>query len=462
MFEWWLGSDGITYERQPVPARIRSLTLDKYSEQQKHYDPFFNEWDCCASFEDSDTQSLDKHSEDAHKHPQGNTHKHSSKDTHKYPQGKDRYPKDDNEDREPIVEEEASHLDNEDREPIVEEEASHLKVHLNPSMTPHDCSLAELDSFPDKFALASWYPGHGENGTKLEPSESLECAFGESFGMFYGFYLPAAGCHPQTLDDGEKGLELLSRLIGERPKPLDQTSAFLLGPMGLAAQHFVLGVNRRASNFLGTWDMKDECPRPVHLTPRFSGIEVISSPPKPIANRLGLEVFDNVDVFYVFSFPTSCAKLACISATAALLVCRLSDQFNLDDTAFYLVQRGVPFRIFYPSTSLPKPPPLPPRMPLALPVRLANHTFTRADYDQYLQQRILVLSQPHMQAALKRGGIIWRLAIGDLGLSSVSQPPSHLGSTRSLNVRGVDYLENSLTMVELDLLCGAYECISGM
>jgi hypothetical protein len=98
----------------------------------------------------------------------------------------------------------------------------------------------------------------------------------------------------------------------------------------------------------------------------------------------------------------------------------------------------------------------------SIPIRRFNHRFTREDYDTYLNLRIFLLSMPHMQAALRRGGIVWRLAIGMLGLSDVVRAPTQWGEVFRVDESlGSCFIEDTLSTIELDLICGAYECISG-
>jgi hypothetical protein len=154
-------------------------------------------------------------------------------------------------------------------------------------------------------------------------------------------------------------------------------------------------------------------------------------------------------------------KLALLHPTDALLVCRLPAGFAEMDLAYFLCQRGIPFRTLQPPPSIPR---ILKRPPLVhhLPVRSHTHKFTKADYESYVTMRALLLTEPHMQAAIKRGGLLWRLTCGTLGLSEALSGPRGTGSITIVDTfPGIQALEDDgLTRDELDLLCGAYECVS--
>ncbi|KAJ3502629.1 hypothetical protein NMY22_g18523 [Coprinellus aureogranulatus] len=226
----------------------------------------------------------------------------------------------------------------------------------------------------------------------------------------------------------------------------------------LAAHQFIKALCERQNPRSGSWDLLDDCVRPVRLTKRFQSIRVIR-----LVGKDKVDPHDRVDCYYVFDDSESDTaepfRVGVVSAASAALVCRLSSSHCSSDITAFLSSYGVPFRVFYPSRSILKPPSFQ-KIPLEIPTRPFHHKFTKKDYDSYLQMRTLLLGQSHMQAALKRGGIVWRLAVGTLGTSKVAFPPSLWASSHGFDLSGVSYVDDALTTTELDLICGAYECVS--
>ncbi|KAH6906527.1 hypothetical protein BKA70DRAFT_1429214 [Coprinopsis sp. MPI-PUGE-AT-0042] len=154
-------------------------------------------------------------------------------------------------------------------------------------------------------------------------------------------------------------------------------------------------------------------------------------------------------------------KLALTTATDALAVCRLDRQMTYYDVAAYLLKNGIPFRTFRSVRSLTSTSYHP--LPDSLPYRLLGYEFNGDDYDAYLRLRNHMLKHPRMRAALLRGGIIWRLAVAYLF------PEDALyGPTRSSTLISVVHphtseqlADDSLSEVEVQLLCGAYVCYTG-
>ncbi|KAH6877446.1 hypothetical protein BKA70DRAFT_1448133 [Coprinopsis sp. MPI-PUGE-AT-0042] len=132
-------------------------------------------------------------------------------------------------------------------------------------------------------------------------------------------------------------------------------------------------------------------------------------------------------------------KLALTTATDALAMCRLDRQMTYWDVAAYLLKNGIPFRTF------------------------RNYEFNGDDYDSYLRLRNHMLKHPRMRAALLRGGIIWRLAVGYLVPEDALYGPSYSSALISIvHPHTSEQLANdSLSEIEVQLLAGAYVCYTG-
>jgi hypothetical protein len=171
---------------------------------------------------------------------------------------------------------------------------------------------------------------------------------------------------------------------------------------------------------------------------------------------------DSIQQYYVFTETTNHSwRLAVTSASAAFMICRRPAIEDITDIALLLSSHGVPFRTFYPRSSVMMGPQTSYSTSHVIPKRPFGHKFTKEDYDVYVYMRTLLLGQSHMQAAVKRGGLTWRLAVGTLGTSRAALPPSSWGSTHAFEFQdGMEYVDSALTTMEMDLICGAYECVS--
>lgn len=441
VFEWTLDPDSEidVWIRVPVPAKWRSDTLSNYGSQRKRYDAFFNEWDCCDEFGE-------------------------------------------------ITQEEEDEMDSWIPQTFDPEAPISSTVPL-PATPPAQSSTAPSSLYtslpaqdPPLDLFQPIPPSENVPSHPVPPSENVpsqpqnaphsphlpEDPHGqeveEMFGYFYGYIAPPAGATiPEQRDD--KRLDIFFRLLGQPVRIDEQERAryFSCKPWK-SAQFLVDSIIDQSKDYRGVWDLRDDCISPVRLRSRFRTVRRIpfESPDNQKAPESGDDIFDYVEAYYILQESDSTVpwRLAFISASAALTACRLPDTFTNVDIATWFAQRGVPFRVFYPykpvihSVSRPTP-------TFAIPVRPLNHKFTKEDYNAYIHLRTLVLGQPHMQAAMKRGGIVWRLSIGTLGVSSVSGPPSQWHRTRRLRLGESDLVDDTLTMNELDLICGAYECVSG-
>ena len=293
----------------------------------------------------------------------------------------------------------------------------------------------------------------------------------ETFGLFYGYMPPVPGVTITESKDN-KCLDIFWQLLGQRDKaPAPQIVSYFTSKPYLPVQHLVNCILDRRADFQGVWDLHDECIKPIRLRLRFGKLRRLQIYSAMDSHKQGgtgdpRSNSHPVETYYLLQSlePAVSWKLVFISATAALTACRLPDNFGSLDIAIWFSQRGVPFRIFYPCQNLRLTQPILQSTPqFSIPVRPFNHIFIKEDYDSYTNLCTLLLGQPHMQAAMKRGGIIWRLLIATLGISPrVCAPPSQWNQTCSLDVDDLHFMDNILTTTELDLICGAYECVLGL
>jgi hypothetical protein len=131
-----------------------------------------------------------------------------------------------------------------------------------------------------------------------------------------------------------------------------------------------------------------------------------------------------------------------------------------EDIAWNLARQGIPF-----STVMPLPASclgraFKERPSVGLGWRKYGYTPGPSDYRAYEAKRDALLRRPHACAALKAGGIIWRLAAEAIGTENLRYGPSSdatlFGTPHSVSglPPGCD---DSFTEAELDLLCGVYK-----
>jgi hypothetical protein len=396
VFEWFESDkEGVLWERIPVLAKARLDTLHSYGDGQKRYDPFFNEWDCCAEWGDDNYEDW---SDDGYIHappiPVGTT---ALLCTNKKP----------------------------DSVPVSQSEGDlPTDVFLNSGEAPHDALLNAAD---------------------------------ETLKSFLGFVYPTPGFEPPADVPSEQEKVFYLRVLGLDSSnwPIDQ--GYFSSSHFFAAQAFTKSLYARRMPFPGTWDLREDCTHPVALTPRARNVGLVV-----LRESDKVDPHDSIKRYYVFTETTKHSwRLAVTSASAVFMVCRRPATEDITDIALLLSSHGIPFRAFFPTSTIIKGPQSGHSISHQIPKRPFGHKFTREDYDAYIHMRTLLLGQSHMQAAIKRGGIVWRLAVGTLGTSQAALPPSFWGSTHRLELDGVEYVDSVLTTMEMDLICGAYECVSG-
>lgn len=90
-----------------------------------------------------------------------------------------------------------------------------------------------------------------------------------------------------------------------------------------------------------------------------------------------------------------------------------------------------------------------------LPFRQVQHSASLVDYAVYEAARDRLLHSDRGRAALGMGGIVWRLAYEVLSEDVFLQGPSQ-HATRVGSITGESYVDDQLTDVEVDQICGVY------
>jgi len=142
--------------------------------------------------------------------------------------------------------------------------------------------------------------------------------------------------------------------------------------------------------------------------------------------------------------------------------CLRRPEYKPEDIVSRLVKHGIPFR-----TIITGPPPAhrPPIFYFGLGYCQMNYKPTTVDYIAYERARDDFLRGPRGQAALMKGGIIWRLAMQTLHADVVVAGPSESvygsGVWFPDNQSGKHWWDDDLTAEEMGLISGVYKVFTG-
>ncbi|TFK58803.1 hypothetical protein BDN72DRAFT_781567 [Pluteus cervinus] len=155
-------------------------------------------------------------------------------------------------------------------------------------------------------------------------------------------------------------------------------------------------------------------------------------------------------------------KVAVPAAADVLTILRLNSQCTDYEIARFLLVNGIPFH----TLRLTYAPALRQSRNIALEWRSMAYTFTVDDYHAYHSRLVSFLTTSRGRAALLEGGIVWRIAKDIVSFSDALQGPCDpMDSGRSLiydhpSIPDARYFDDRLSLAEIDLICGVYECRS--
>ena len=275
----------------------------------------------------------------------------------------------------------------------------------------------------------------------------------------YGFVHPLP-LHTQPSSLSEKDCSLFSAIVGLQRNDTD----FFKSPVASFALEFLelLGALKTPKNT--TWDIANGNRMSISGSGLFRRMRVIERTDNP----------GGEDKWFVFDFKEAATvpwMVAVPNIIDALFVCRLDrprargSPLTDFEVARELLNHGIQF-----STLLPvKPFPRSIGPVITVPVRLPGYKFTQDDYYAYEQQRAALLSDPRVaRSALLRGGIVWRLAVATLSFDDVLEGPT---TAATLQRRGIivktnddstDLCDDGLSQLELDIICGLHHCYTGV
>ncbi|KIM34860.1 hypothetical protein M413DRAFT_14867 [Hebeloma cylindrosporum] len=189
---------------------------------------------------------------------------------------------------------------------------------------------------------------------------------------------------------------------------------------------------------------------------------------QPLRNVERLRQLRAVGSLYVFDFKTDATlpwMIGVATAAIALYIVRLDSRWNDYEISRHLLHQGIDFHTLLRLRKIPKSPI--PRI-FSPSIRSAGYVFTVQDFDLYVHRRDSLLRSPRGRAALLKGGIVWRLAVGIIGIDECLEGPSietvvhRRGLIHPTADPDLDLCDDDLSLPELDLICGVYECMTGI
>ncbi|PPQ66511.1 hypothetical protein CVT24_007060 [Panaeolus cyanescens] len=401
VFIWERDSAG-QWNREIVGKKYRRDTLTDFTPAQKVYDSFANEWDCCTDLAPGEEVT-------------------------------------------PIEEE------NDDVEDVYDpwtDEGSDPVIAETPSAAQKEDSVSQSNlSDHDQFCAIQADASPILSGSLDAAEEYILRVLRQYYG--YTPALPAATPVKSFSDKVEAHflkfvgipLKILDRELFQRPTVISAVMFFerLVKGQPLLVDEFDLSRNHREA---------------MIYQARLAAVKIIKQ--------------DNGNLLYMLDFGpgrnTTSWRLTLLTAMHTLMVCRLPGCLDEKDIALYLVHRGIPFKTLQESTTLNRMPNVttPARL---IPHRPEGYSFTKMDYQSYLEGLQDFLIHRRARAALLSGGYPWRLAMMSVSPHIVLDGPTGWSTSREdmfvVRLDSTEYVDDAISELELDLLCGVNECFTG-
>ncbi|KAF8063149.1 hypothetical protein FPV67DRAFT_1672188 [Lyophyllum atratum] len=419
-------SDPKVWVRVPVLRADREDTLEEYAGTQSRYDSFSNEWDCCYEF----GPGADDEDEDNHRFLAG----HEDFDDHE--------------------------LDDPSQQPAPPYIDLPCPRVLTPPPQPaqnSDAQSLHIPRFhPIHLNTAAVQEGSTRSLSQSSKADALQQEMLEVLHLHYGFTppLPLPNAVPAVLSENE--YKKMIRVLGLQWSDVkDLIVALPIIPLVKAYLDGIIGNLRPADN---RCDFNLRSRTSLASSSRLRFLRIVHSADE---SARPLYMFD----FQVYSVAPW--KLTLTTAANALLVCRLDQSLDEYGVARYLLEHGVPFHTLLSSELVDRGPREPPP-PCVLPVRLSKAQFSGKDYDAYVSHRSDIVRQPRARAALLKGGYTWRLFIMTVSFDTVLNGPTGWNPLPGTMFVARDqktnetFVDDSLTEVELNLISGAYTCLTGI
>ncbi|PPQ69305.1 hypothetical protein CVT24_001671 [Panaeolus cyanescens] len=409
----WEVDEGGEWKRTMVAKRFRRNTLADFTPYQKVYDSFANEWDCCkeispGSSEVGGDDEVTSYSE--------------SESTLSSP----------------------NHVTNDDAQEYV--------VPTMPSSAQQKSADDPETSAPESDPLcAIQADAHAEVVNAVDSTEEYILRF---LRQYYGFtsspILPQGPPKSVAEKDQNNFLKFVGIPLHEPDRSIFQRHSIV------CAVDFYLTLGRNGAPLRDEFDLSREHRESLLFAERLSSVVVIPQ--------------ENGNPLYMFDFGPERNRtpwrLTLLTAIHTLMVCRLPPNLQENDIAMFLLRRGIAFKTLQESNTLSRMPVVPMLSSRLIPHKEKGYVFTKADYQAYLAGIQDFLVHRRARAAMMSGGYTWRLAMLYVsphvvleGPTGWSTNPDEMFVVRLANSK--EYIDDKISDVELELLCGLNECFTG-
>ncbi|KAF9035485.1 hypothetical protein BJ165DRAFT_1409359 [Panaeolus papilionaceus] len=417
--------------RERVGQRERVNTLDEMKSYQKRYDPFFNEWNCCDELErPPDCASYEDEDEDEDEDDIYGRFGDQKSICASVVQG-------------------GAHAAEETGEKtgsaVLDDESVEIPLRPSAEQEPFVLPIEDMD---DLAAI----PNSSSAATEVDTVEEYVL---QVLWIYYGFTPPLPIPPSAGQDIPEKTQNRFLKFVGI---PLHRIHRDLFHRTSVkCAVSFMEKLGGGQSISDEESDLRPNHRESLFFNTRLQNLQLITD------SHTG-------QTLYMFNFgadSTAQWHITLETAVHALSICRLPAHMEDRDIALYLAQHGIPFRTLQKSSTLPQMPSTSTSTRL-IPYRPHGHVFREDDYNAYLILAEDMLRNHRLgRAALLGGGYPWRLAVVMLNPSTVLEGPSGWSTSRDHmfvlrdKETGEEYIDDGMTVLEGEMLCGLFECFTG-
>lgn len=206
------------------------------------------------------------------------------------------------------------------------------------------------------------------------------------------------------------------------------------------------------------WDLDPASPAPVMFFNDNIVVERVTNGSRVLYRIVPRRVLSTEDPLWDLLVPDAITAVECIR--------RSHPSMGKASLVQFFAQTGRPFSTRMPICTQPTPPSAPrlrSYFPEGLGERHEHYTPDALDYKGYERDRAEFLQSDRVGAAIKQGGIVWRLAVEHLRLEDIMVGPLDLPSALYERFDGepVGGWDDDLNPNELNLICGVYRIFTG-
>jgi hypothetical protein len=330
------------------------------------------------------------------------------------------------------------------------------QVPFSPSrMQSHgDDNLADDVWTPTRTDLEQTEP---ENRRALQLEQEIIQVATTYFG-----YTPCVPLPAVKLLEGEQQRKRFCRSFGLIWKQVEPLQYVFTHPAVAAAVDFFQRLAKNDAILPDEWDLDKANQQSVVHYPRFKFFRPVLSTSPAGKHSSANPILYMLDLGLKNIAPW---KLAVKSASDALMICRLSPDFNEYNIVDFLLTNGIAFHTLQPSRTVVRTPNIS-RPSLTPLTRSEGYKFGSNDYLAFREHCHAVLNHPRGRAALMHGHFMWRIAFHSVMWEAVYSGPSGWSTDpdEMLTVRdsdGVEFIDDKLSTAEQEVLCGTYHCLTG-